>query len=167
MTEHAAPTGFGLREPRDQEQIHTGLRGANDDFLPAEMNGKCRQERRIALRQSEGDGRYQFAGDGIDSHRRGHRRRAAIEDGSAIGRSGATGVVGRLDGIVINELHDEIIGINVEKRRDVGMIQLGNGAGFLLKAVRGGGLEELDSDGAVEAGIASFPHFTHAAPADG
>ena len=44
---------------------------------------------------------------------RSSARRAAIVDGSAIGRPGATGA---------KCVDDEVIGTNVVKRRDVGMI---------------------------------------------
>jgi hypothetical protein len=80
------------------------------------------------------------------------------------------------EGFAFEVLHDQVVGAvlraDVVELADIGMIQGGEGAGFAFEALlqfgRGGEVrgEDLDGDGAVQAGVAGAIDFTHAAGAE-
>lgn len=70
-----------------------------------------------------------------------------------------------------DELHDHVAraagrGSNIVKLRDVGMVQLGDGAAFTLEALGKLFAGSFDRNFAVEAGVAGLVDFAHAARAD-
>ena len=71
------------------------------------------------------------------------------------------------EGRPLDVLHDQIIGTNVVERADVGMVQRGDGLGFLLKASAETNQRSLDGDVAIQPRVTGTPHLTHTAPADG
>ena len=98
-----------------------------------------------------------------DLDRLAHRDRAAVEP--------------LAQGLAFQQLHDEVGGAvlraDVVDGDDVGMIESGDGARFLLEAaqavaVGGDGLwQDLDGDLAIEPGVASAINFAHSTVADG
>ena len=76
-------------------------------------------------------------------------------------------VLGRRDGFAVDEFPEEGVFARVTDCGDVGVVQLGDGAGFLVEAAGEHGSGELAGDGAVEPRIMRFPHFAHAVGADG
>jgi hypothetical protein len=71
-----------------------------------------------------------------------------------------------LDGLAVDELHDQVVGLNVVGRRDVRMIQRRNRPGFAREALIEARLRSLDRDDAIEPRVARFVHIPHAAVAD-
>ena len=65
------------------------------------------------------------------------------------------------------KLHHEVVRADVEQGADVRMVQSGDGAGFALEAVGELLRGDFDGDVASQPRIAGFPHFAHAAFADG
>jgi hypothetical protein len=59
-----------------------------------------------------------------------------------------------------------MVGADIVQRADVGMIQRCDSAGLALEAITEFFLRDLDCDYAIEPGIASLPHFSHAACTD-
>jgi hypothetical protein len=78
--------------------------------------------------------------------------------------------------LALEQLHDEEVGVavlpHVEEGADVGVVEGGDGLRLALEAraallVLGeGGGEDLDRDGAVEAGVPAAPDLAHPAGAD-
>jgi hypothetical protein len=64
-------------------------------------------------------------------------------------------------------LHDDVVGADIVDLADVGMIQSGDGAGLALKSLAEFLSGSFDGNEAVEAPIASLPHFAHPTSADG
>ena len=63
-------------------------------------------------------------------------------------------------------LHDQVVGADVVEGADVGMVEGGDGVGFLLEAAGEADQRSLNGDVAVEARVASAPDFAHAPFAD-
>src|ERR1700752_4874043 len=72
----------------------------------------------------------------------------------------------RADRLAVDVLHHDVVFAYVVKRRDVGVIQRGNGPRFALEAITECGLRELDGDHAVESCVTGFPDLSHAARAN-
>ena len=68
--------------------------------------------------------------------------------------------------VAFHQLRYEVVRADIVKRANVRMIQGGDGASLLLKAVREVLPGELDRDVAAQPGVARLVHLTHAAGAD-
>src|SRR5262249_43716397 len=66
----------------------------------------------------------------------------------------------------LDELHHQVVGTDVVKLANMRMIQRGDGARFALETFGKLLAGNLDSDDAVEARVAGFVYFPHAARSD-
>ncbi len=71
-----------------------------------------------------------------------------------------------LEGCAVDEFHHQVVGADVVKLADVGMIQRRDGAGLALEAGTEFSLGDLQRDVAVQPDIAGLPDPAHAALAD-
>ena len=69
--------------------------------------------------------------------------------------------------MAVDELHDDVVGADVEDLADVGVVERRDGAGFAAETLAEDLAGGFDGDDAVEAGVAGLPDLTHAAGAEG
>ena len=65
----------------------------------------------------------------------------------------------------LDVFHHQVIGADIVKLADVGMVQRSHGPGFLFEALGELLLRNLDGDRAVEPRVPGLPHFSHPARA--
>ena len=66
-----------------------------------------------------------------------------------------------------DELHHQVVRSDIVELADVGVVEGGNGSGFVFESFVNWAWETLIATIAIEAGIAGFVDFAHAARADG
>ena len=92
-----------------------------------------------------------------------------VRRGKSIGhlRGNVKQLAWRVDGCdrcPVHQFHDQIVRSDVIELADIGVVERGDCAGFVLEPFAERLLRDLDGDGATEARIASLVHFAH--PAD-